>query len=87
MGELVYILCFLMSLFCATLLLRARQRAPEPLLLWSGLCFVGLALTNAVLVVDMVVMPAVDFGGPLLRTALAAGSGCLLLYGLIWELK
>lgn len=86
MAEAVYILCFMASVACATLLLRGYKRDRAKLLLWSGLCFAALALNNAVLVVDMMVLPDIDFGGALCRASLSALAGSLLLVGLIWEL-
>ncbi len=38
---------------CAFLLLRAYARVRQRLLLWSGLCFVGLTISNAILFVDL----------------------------------
>ena len=53
MAETVYLLCAGTSAACALVLLRAHHRTGTRLLLWSGLCFVGLALNNAVLVLDL----------------------------------
>ena len=86
MAELVYVLCTLMSLACAGLLLRGYRKDHSQLLLWSSLCFVALAVNNAVLFVDMIVLPDIDFGGQLWRNAISAIAGSLLLFGLIWEL-
>jgi hypothetical protein len=84
MVEAVYILCALTSAACAVLLLRAWKRTQSRLLLWSGLCFAGLALNNVLLFVDLVLLPtAVDLYVPRLITGL--GSAALLLYGLIWD--
>ena len=60
MAILVYALCALTSTACAVLLLRGYARSHFRLLLWSGLCFVGLALNNILLVVDKQVVPDVD---------------------------
>jgi hypothetical protein len=68
---------------CALLLLRAYARVRQRLLLWSGLCFAGLTLSNALVVVDLAVVPAVSMYA--WRLAVAAGSLLLLLYGLIFE--
>jgi hypothetical protein len=68
---------------CAFLLLRAYGRVRQRLLLWSGLCFVGLAISNAVLFFDLAI--AADVSLYTWRLAIAAGSMLLLLYGLIFE--
>ena len=47
MATSVYLLCMLTSGFCAMLLLREYRRTSTPLLLWSGLSFVGWAINNA----------------------------------------
>jgi hypothetical protein len=84
MGPLVYTLCALTALACAVLLLRGHHRTGSPLLLWSGLCFVGLTLNNALVVVDLVLLrDALDLF--LLRNATAFVAMLLLLYGLIWR--
>lgn len=81
MNTLIYSLCTLTSLLCATLLLRGFLRSRFPLLLWSGLCFVGLTLNNTLLVLDRVVFPEVDMSTWRLLVALL--SVLLLVYGLI----
>jgi hypothetical protein len=84
MAAAVYILGTLVSLACAMLLLRGYARAKRKLLLWSGLCFAGLTVSNALIFVDLEVLQ----GGPdlyWLRLAVAAAAMMLLLYGLIWE--
>lgn len=68
---------------CAVLLLRAYGQVHQRLLLWSGLCFVGLALSNALVIVDLAVVP--QFSIYVWRLAVAATSMLLLLYGLIFE--
>jgi hypothetical protein len=84
MGPIVYILGTLTTLLCAVLLLRAYTQVRRQLLLWSGLCFGGLTVSNALLFIDLVLLPeAVDLY--LLRLATAAVAMLLLLYGLVWE--
>ena len=83
MAEAVYILCAATSMACAVLLLRAFSRSRARLLLWSGLCFVFLALNNAFLYVDLAVMREVDLR--LVRHALALAGLLLLVWGLIWD--
>ncbi len=79
----VYILSAVISLICAILLLRAYMANQVRLLFWSGLCFIGLSLNNALLLVDTQVFPAVDLA--LLRVVPAFLGLLALLYGLIWE--
>jgi len=68
---------------CALLLLRAYSRVRQRLLLWSGLCFGGLALSNALVVVDLAVIP--QYSIYVWRLAVAALALLMLLYGLIFE--
>jgi hypothetical protein len=83
MAEAVYLLCALTSAGCAALLLRSYLRNRTRLLVWSSLCFVGLALNNAILFVDRVIVPGTDL--TLLRNATALAALLLLLFGLIWD--
>lgn len=84
MAEAVYILCALTSAACAVLLLRGYSRSGQRLLLWSGLCFVSLSLSNVLLFVDLVLIgPETDLS--LLRISLALLGVATLLYGLIWD--
>jgi hypothetical protein len=84
MGPIVYFLGALTTLLCAVLLLRGYMQGRMKLLLWSGLCFVGLTISNALLFIDLVLLPAtVDLY--LLRLATAAIAMLLLVYGLVWE--
>jgi low temperature requirement protein LtrA len=85
MAETVYVLCMLTSLFCAALLLRSYRAQHSRLLLWSTVCFVGLAISNALLVLDLIVFRDVDLR--LLRTAIALASPSVLLGALLWELR
>lgn len=83
MAAVVYFLCAATSIGCAVLLLRGYRRSRVPLLLWSTLCFVGLALDNSLLLVDRVVFP--DQTVFALRRVLSLLGVVVLLYGLIWE--
>ena len=83
MAPLVYLLCALTSLICMLLLALGYRRTRSRLLFWSALCFVGLAANNALLFLDMVVFPHIDFQMPRLIAA-AAGMG-VLLFGFIWD--
>jgi hypothetical protein len=83
MAALVYAFGALTTLLCCVLLLRAYGRVRQRLLLWSSLCFAGLTVSNALLFVDLVLIPEVSLY--LWRLGTAAGAMLLLLYGLIWE--
>lgn len=83
MAAIIYTLCALTCFACAFLLLRAYARVHHRLLFWSGLCFVGLTISNLILVLDRLVFPDIDISTPRLIAALLAVA--LLLYGLIWE--
>lgn len=82
MAGLVYILGTLVTLSCALLLLRSYARTRTRLLLWSGLCFSGLTLSNALLIVDLLVLPQVDLY--IFRLGTAAVAMLVLLYGLVF---
>ena len=83
LGNLVYILCTVTSTICALLLLRGYRRSRARLLLWSAVCFFGLALNNLLLVVDLRVGVAMDLSvWRMVPAVIGAGA---LLYGLIWE--
>ena len=85
MAEIVYALCAITSILCATLLLRSYGRTRTRLLLWSGLCFVGLALNNVLLFVDLAVIATVDLSE--LRDLSGFAGVALLVFGLVWETK
>jgi hypothetical protein len=83
-NSILYLLALVTSLACMVLLFRAYAASGMRLLLWSGLCFVGLTVNNALLFVDLVIFPTeVDLRPYRLLSALV---GLLfLLYGFIWE--
>lgn len=81
MAFVVYVLCALTSLAVAWLLLRGYRRSRTPLLLWSGLCFVGLFINNALLVVDERLFQDLSA----VRSLPALAGVTLLLYGLVWR--
>jgi len=83
MIEFVYVLCMVTSMLCAGLLLRSYRHNRSRLLMWSSLCFVGLAINNVLLLIDLVLVPGVDLR--FLRTGANLIALGLLTYGLIWE--
>lgn len=83
MGPAVNILGALTTLGCAILLFKGYARVKRRLLLWSGLCFFGLTISNFLIFVDLVVVPDINLYDLRLGTTLL--SMTLLLYGLIWD--
>lgn len=85
MATAVYILCSLTSLACAVLLLRGYWHSRVRLLFWSGLCFVGLALNNILLFLDVEIFLDTDLF--MVRSLPALAGLGLLIYGLVWDSK
>ena len=85
MGPLAYCLCIFTALACAVLLTRAYRATHARLLFWSALCFSGLAMSNALVLVDLYVVPQVDLYWA--RLTVGFLSVTVLLYGLIWEAR
>ena len=83
-AAVIYALCALMALVCAWLLLAAYGRSRYRLLLWGGLCFCGITVSNALLMIDKVMLwPATDLS--LIRHVITGISLLIFLYGLIWD--
>jgi hypothetical protein len=82
MAEVVYILCAATSILCAILLFRSYRASRARLLFWSSLCFVGFALNNVLLILDLYVVTT-DLFYP--RTLIALAATAMLIYGLIWN--
>ena len=82
-AAIVYFLCAATSLLCAVLLWRGYFRSRSNVLLWSGLCFSGLMLSNAVLVLDKLVYTDLDLLPWRLWITLV--SLAALLFGLIYS--
>ena len=84
MATVVYLLCAVASAGCAVLLFwvfwqhRGRVR---PLALWTGLCFTGFAVSNSLVVIDLVVLQ--NRALAVARAATACAASGLLLFGLI----
>jgi Family of unknown function (DUF5985) len=83
MRPAAYILCTVVSFVCAVLLLRGYARGRHRLLLWSGLCFSGLTISNAFVFFDLVLLPNINLY--LIRETTTAFSMLILLFGMIWE--
>jgi len=83
MANAVFLLCAVTSMACAVLLLRGYAQNRVPLLLWSSLCFVGLAVNNILLVADLVLFPGRDL--LFFRNLSGFLSLALLVFGLVWD--
>jgi hypothetical protein len=83
MSEFIYLLSAATCLLSAILLLRTYVHRHQRLLLWSGLCFVGLMLENVMMYADVVLFPDVDL--MLWRKLPGLLALLLLVFGLIWE--
>ena len=79
----LYVLTIHTTLSCSILLLRAYARVRRALLLWSGLCFIGLTLDSVLVLVDLTMFPSLDLFTWRLGSAAIAVS--LLVFGMIWE--
>ena len=79
----VLIVRFLTTLLCAVLQLRAYADTRRRLLLWSGLCFLFLSVSNLLVFFDLKVLLSTDLYS--WRLGATAFAMVLLMYGLIWE--
>ncbi|HEV2577919.1 MAG TPA: DUF5985 family protein [Acidobacteriaceae bacterium] len=84
MEAAVYLLGTFVALACGVLLARGFRQSGQRLLLWSSICFLGLALSNGLTFVDLSVLGK-DIDLHLLRRAVTAVSLLVLLYGLVWD--
>ena len=85
MAETVYVLCALTSSACAYLLARTWLASRVPLLLYSAVCFGGLAVNNLLLFTDKVVVTGSDLSPA--RSISLLASLLVLVYGLVWEAR
>jgi hypothetical protein len=85
MAGLVYLLCAATCLLCSVLLLRGYAKQHVRLLLWSGLCFVGLTVENVTHYIDVITGPDLDLS--LWRKLPGLAALAVLLFGLIWDSK
>jgi len=83
MAETVYVLCTVTALLCTALLARGYARSRSRLLFWSALCFGGLTVNNALVFVDLIMVPEVSLFT--IRNATGVASVALLLIGVIYD--
>lgn len=67
------------------LLLRGYLTTRMPLLFWAALCFLGLTIDNALLFVDIVLLPHIDLF--MVRTVSALAGTVVLLCAMIWDIR
>lgn len=79
----VFFLCLVTSVTCMALLIRGWRRTGTRLLLWSALCFVGLAANNLFVFLDLVLLPQWNLLP--LRHLSSFAAVAVLLWGFIWE--
>jgi hypothetical protein len=82
MGIAIYTLCTVTSLLSAWLLLGGYRRNGRPLLFWSGVCFLLLAVSNGLNLIDRMTPPNLNLIPARLATALVAV--LIILCALIW---
>lgn len=82
-GSIIYLLCAFTCLGAAVLLWRGYRRSRQRLLYWSSLCFAILAVSNGLLILDLVVFPDVYILP--WRNFVTQVALLVLLYGLIFE--
>ncbi len=83
MAKLAYAGCAITAALCAWLLVRGYLRSRFRLLLWGGLCFVGLTLNNVLLVLDKIVFPDIDMS--VFRLSIGLVALVVFLAGLILD--
>lgn len=81
LADCVFIFCAVVSYLCSVLLFRVYRRTKARLLMWSALCFLGFAISNALIYAD-INLP-VDLS--VVRTLPSLVGVCCLLYGLIMD--
>jgi hypothetical protein len=82
-AEAIYLSCGAISLVAAILLLRYYRARRTRLLLWSCVAFVGMAISNVLVYVDLGLLPDLDLA--MSRTAAGAISMLVLAYALATE--
>ena len=83
-AEGIYLLCAATSLVAAGLLIRQYRASRTPLLFWSSVAFLGLAVNNVLVYVDLGLLPTeMDLAFP--RTLAGAIAMVVLVYGLVQD--
>lgn len=80
----ISLLCMVTSIVCFVLLLLGYRRTHTQFLLWSALCFAGLAVNNLLLFLDLGIVSLNADLRPL-RAITLIGSFGVLVFGFIWK--
>lgn len=80
-ADIVFLFCAVISALCSALLLGVYRRSRARLLLWTGFCFAGFALSNVLMYIDLSTPTDLSIA----RTIPALLGICCLVYGLIME--
>ncbi|MGE3177202.1 MAG: DUF5985 family protein [Vicinamibacterales bacterium] len=81
MAVTVYILCTLTSSLVALLLLREHWQTASRLLFWGAMSFVAMSASNALVLVDLVILPDVNLA--LVRASTFCLATVLFLVGIM----
>ena len=84
-APITYLMCGLSSLVCALLLTTTYRRNKTRFLLFSSICFVGLAVSNILLCADLILFPHLDL--LLIRHIVSMAAFFSLIWGFIWEIR
>lgn len=85
MAAAVYLMCALSSAVCALLLLRTYRASRARFLLFSTVSFTGLACANALLLIDLVLLPGADLF--VYRQLVTLVSVLALVWGFVWDTR
>lgn len=84
MASVVYTLSTITCIACVLMLLRSWKRGGSDLLLYSGLCFIGLAFNNALATIDVnTSLDLLDLST--VRLGISLLSVGILIFGLTWK--
>ena len=83
-ASIVYLLCAVTSVLCATVLFYKFRKTGVNLLFWSAICFAGFAVSNVLLFIDLVILSR-DVNLLFYRTLPTLVGLGSLLWGLVWE--
>lgn len=85
MAASVYLLCSVSCLVCVVLLWRTYRSSSSRFVFWSLLCFAGLTVSNALLFVDLVLVPQIDL--LVYRQLVTFMSVAAMMWGFMWDTR